>query len=95
MVMFMSIDAKFVSGTVSLNMTLTFLSVIFWSALLGPLGALTAVPLSLFARAILVNAHPQSAWLRPFVGDVSESKQMLQTQRAEAKAAKVNNKRTT
>ncbi|WP_432641068.1 hypothetical protein [Arthrobacter polaris] len=29
MVMFMSIDAKFVSGTVSLNMTLTFLSVIF------------------------------------------------------------------
>lgn len=83
------IQPKFVSGSVNLNMTLTFLSVIFWSALLGPLGALMAVPLSLFARAILVDAHPQAAWLRPFLGDISESKAMLSTQRAEAKAAKV------
>lgn len=82
------IQPKFVSGSVNLNMTLTFLSVIFWSALLGPLGALMAVPLSLFARAILIDSHPQSAWLRPFIGDVTESKAMLATQRAAAKAAK-------
>lgn len=82
------IQPKFVSGSVNLNMTLTFLSVIFWSALLGPLGALMAVPLSLFARAILVDSHPQAAWLRPFIGDISESKAMLTIQRAEAKAAK-------
>ncbi|MEV8146434.1 AI-2E family transporter [Specibacter sp. NPDC078709] len=84
------IQPKFVSGSVNLNMTLTFLSVIFWSALLGPLGALMAVPLSLFARAILVDSHPQAAWLRPFIGDISESKAMLAIQRAEAKAAKVS-----
>ncbi|MHA7306471.1 AI-2E family transporter [Arthrobacter sp. TMN-49] len=83
------IQPKFVSGQVNLNMTLTFLSVIFWSALLGPLGALMAVPLSLFARAVLVDAHPQSAWLRPFIGDVAESKSMLAAQRVAAKAAKV------
>ncbi|MBP2413638.1 putative PurR-regulated permease PerM [Arthrobacter stackebrandtii] len=82
------IQPKFVSGTVNLNMTLTFLSVIFWSALLGPLGALMAVPLSLFARAILVDSHPQSAWLKPFIGDIGESKAMLADQRAKAKAAK-------
>ncbi|MHA7268814.1 AI-2E family transporter [Arthrobacter sp. HLT1-20] len=82
------IQPKFVSGSVNLNMTLTFLSVIFWSALLGPLGALMAVPLSLFARAILVDSHPQAAWLRPFIGDVAESKTMLAAQRAAAKAAK-------
>lgn len=82
------IQPKFVSGSVNLNMTLTFLSVIFWSALLGPLGALMAVPLSLFARAILVDSHPQAAWMRPFIGDISESKAMLAIQRAEAKAAK-------
>lgn len=82
------IQPKFVSGSVNLNMTLTFLSVIFWSALLGPLGALMAVPLSLFARAILVDSHPQAAWLRPLIGDISESKAMLAIQRAEAKAAK-------
>ena len=86
------IQPKFVSGSVNLNMTLTFLSVIFWSALLGPLGALMAVPLSLFARAILVDSHPQAAWLRPFIGDISESKAMLAIQRAEAKAAKATRK---
>ncbi|MHA7175451.1 AI-2E family transporter [Arthrobacter sp. Sr24] len=82
------IQPKFVSGSVNLNMTLTFLSVIFWSALLGPLGALMAVPLTLFARAILIDSHPQAAWLRPFIGDIGESKAMLASQRAQAKAAK-------
>ncbi len=82
------IQPKFVSGAVNLNMTLTFLSVIFWSALLGPLGALMAVPLSLFARAVLVDSHPQSAWLKPFIGDIGESKAMLAAQRAQAKAGK-------
>nr|WP_282099519.1 AI-2E family transporter [Arthrobacter sp. E3] len=89
------IQPKFVSGTVNLNMTLTFLSVIFWSELLGPLGALMAVPLSLFARAILVDSHPQSAWLRPFIGDVNEPKQMLQEQRAAAKTEKLKRKTAT
>lgn len=86
------IQPKFVAGSVNLNMTLTFLSVIFWSALLGPLGALMAVPLSLFARAILVDAHPQSAWLRPFIGDITESKAMLKAQRGAAKSAKAAKK---
>ncbi|PYI39895.1 AI-2E family transporter [Arthrobacter psychrolactophilus] len=82
------IQPKFVAGSVNLNMTLTFLSVIFWSALLGPLGALMAVPLSLFARAILVDSHPQAAWLRPFLGDIGEAKALLASRRASDKAAK-------
>ena len=81
-----AIQPKFISGSVNLNMTLTFLSVMFWSFLLGPLGALMAVPLSLFARAILVDAHPQSAWLRPFTGDISASKATMAAQRAEVRA---------
>jgi AI-2 transport protein TqsA len=82
------IQPKFVAGSVNLNMALTFLSVIFWSALLGPLGALMAVPLTLFARAILVDSHPQSAWLRPFLGDVAESRATLRAQRGAAKSLK-------
>jgi AI-2 transport protein TqsA len=30
---------------------------------IGPLGALLAVPLSLFAKALLVDADPDSRWL--------------------------------
>ena len=82
------IQPKFVAGQVNLNMTLTFLSVMFWSFLLGALGALMAVPLSLFARAILVDAHPRSAWLRPFTGDISAPKAALAAQRAQARAKK-------
>ncbi|WP_211320700.1 AI-2E family transporter [Arthrobacter livingstonensis] len=74
------IQPRFVAGTVNLNMTLTFISVIFWSALLGPLGALMAIPLTLFARAVLVDAHPQSAWLKPLLGDVSAAKAMVEAQ---------------
>lgn len=85
------IQPKFISGSVNLNMTLTFLSVMFWSFLLGPLGALMAVPLSLFARAILIDAHPQSAWLRPFTGGISASKATMAAHRGEvgAKTARV------
>ncbi|WP_449373565.1 hypothetical protein [Arthrobacter psychrolactophilus] len=42
----------------------------------------------LFARAILVDAHPQSAWLRPFLGDIGEAKALLASRRAATKAAK-------
>lgn len=84
------IQPKFVAGSVNLAMTVTFLSAIFWSALLGPLRALLAIPGSPFARATLVDAHPQAAWLRPVMGDVAESKLMLPEQRAAAKAVKAS-----
>ncbi|MFN2535252.1 MAG: AI-2E family transporter, partial [Pseudonocardiaceae bacterium] len=47
------IQPKFVGDTVVLSATLTFLSLVFWSYVLGPLGALLAVPLSLFTKALL------------------------------------------
>jgi AI-2 transport protein TqsA len=47
--------------------TLTFLSLVFWSYVIGPLGALLAVPLSLFTKALLVDADPASHWLVPLI----------------------------
>ena len=38
-------------------------SLVFWAATLGAVGALMAVPLSLLARALLVDADPRSAWI--------------------------------
>ena len=54
---------KFVGDAVGLSITLTFLSLVFWSYVIGPLGALLAVPLSLFVKALLVDADPNSRWL--------------------------------
>lgn len=61
------IQPKIVGGAVGLSATLTFLSVVFWGFVLGGLGALLAVPLSLLARAVLVDADPRARWMLPLV----------------------------
>jgi predicted PurR-regulated permease PerM len=61
------IQPKFVGDAVGLSGTVTFLSLIFWSWVLGAVGALLAVPLSLLVKALLVDVDPRSAWLRPLL----------------------------
>jgi AI-2 transport protein TqsA len=61
------IQPKFVGDAVGLSVTLTFLSLVFWTFVIGPLGALLAVPLSLFVKALLVDADPDSRWLDPLI----------------------------
>ena len=56
------IQPRFVGDAVGLSTTMTFLSLALWTYLLGPLGALLAVPMTLLVRAILVDADPHSSW---------------------------------
>jgi AI-2 transport protein TqsA len=57
------IQPKFVSGAVDLSLTLTFLSLVFWTWVIGPLGAILAIPLTLLVKALLVDADPESQWM--------------------------------
>ena len=61
------IQPRVVGDTVGLTPTLTFLSLVFWTWLIGPLGALLAVPLSLLIRALLVEADPGADWAIPLI----------------------------
>jgi predicted PurR-regulated permease PerM len=63
------IQPRVVGGSVGLGTTLTFLSLVFWTWVIGPMGAVLAVPLSLLARAILVDADPANRWLVPLVAN--------------------------
>jgi len=63
------IQNRVVGGSVGISPSLTFLSLVFWSWVIGPLGAVLAIPLSLLVRAVLVDADPQSRWLRPLVAN--------------------------
>lgn len=56
------IQPKFVGDAVGLSVTLTFLSLVFWSWVLGPLGAILAIPLTLMAKALLVDIDPATRW---------------------------------
>jgi predicted PurR-regulated permease PerM len=57
------IQPKFVGDAVGLATTVTFVSLIFWTFVMGPLGALLAIPLTLFAKAVLVDVDPRIAWV--------------------------------
>jgi AI-2 transport protein TqsA len=82
------IQPRVLSTAVSLSQTLTFFSVLFWAAVLGPMGAILAVPLTLLARTILIDSSPD-AWLwRPALGDIGETKVILKEEDAAAKAAR-------
>ena len=64
------IQPKFVGDAVGLSISLTFLSVVFWAWVIGPLGALLSIPLTLLVKAVLVDSDPDNSWLRPLLGDV-------------------------
>ncbi|MEU4411330.1 AI-2E family transporter [Streptosporangium sp. NPDC023963] len=67
------IQPKFLGDAVGLSTTVTFLSLILWTFLLGPLGALLAIPLSLLTRALLIDSDPDGDWAAALVsGDVPD-----------------------
>jgi len=53
--------------------TLTFLALVFWTFILGPLGAILALPMTMLVKAVLVDVDPANAWLSPLLsGDRHE-----------------------
>jgi AI-2 transport protein TqsA len=61
------IQPAVVGDAVGLSVTATFLSLVTWTWILGPLGALLALPLSLLVKAVLLDADPERAWARTLV----------------------------
>ena len=63
------VQPKFVSDAVDLTLTLSFVSVIFWTFVIGPLGAILSIPLTLLTRALILEGNPDALWLRWVTGD--------------------------
>jgi predicted PurR-regulated permease PerM len=57
------IQPRFVGDSVGLSMTVTFVALLFWGWVLGALGALLAIPLTLLVKALLVDVDPRGHWL--------------------------------
>jgi predicted PurR-regulated permease PerM len=57
------IQPKFIGDAVDLSLSLTFLSLVFWTWVFGPFGAILAIPLTLLVKALLVDVDPHSAWI--------------------------------
>lgn len=63
------VQPKFVSDAVSLSLTLSFFSVLFWTFIIGPLGAILSIPLTLLLREVVLGIAPGTRWLRWLTGD--------------------------
>ncbi len=61
------IQPRVVGEAVGLSGSVTFVSLVFWAWVLGAVGALFAVPLTLLAKALLVDVDPRAAWLSPLL----------------------------
>ncbi|GAB3308250.1 AI-2E family transporter [Geodermatophilus aquaeductus] len=64
------IQPRFVGDSVGLAMTTTFVALVFWTWLIGPIGALLAIPLTLLAKALLVDVDPTARWAIALAGSL-------------------------
>ena len=62
------IQPRFAGQAAGLSITLTMLSLLVWTWVLGPLGAILAIPLSAFARALLLDADSGTHWVSALLG---------------------------
>ena len=66
------IQPRVVGDAVGLSPIFTFMSLVFWTWVVGPLGALLAVPMTLLAKAVLVEADPRTRWALPLISGKPE-----------------------
>jgi AI-2 transport protein TqsA len=65
------IQPRYVGDSVGLATTTTFVALVFWAWLLGPLGALLAIPLTLLVKALLVDVDPSARWASALAGSLA------------------------
>lgn len=73
------IQPKVVGDTVQLNTTLTFLALIIWTFVLGGLGAILAIPMTLLVRALFIDTRPELRWIRVLFSSPEDSKKARPT----------------
>ena len=56
------IQPRFIGDAVESSVTVTFLALVFWARLLGPVGAILAIPPTLLVKALLVDVDPRARW---------------------------------
>jgi len=66
------IQPRFTGDAVGISATVAFISLIFWAYLLGALGALLAIPATLFVKSVLVDNSVPANWLNALISSAPE-----------------------
>ncbi len=62
------IQSHFVGDAVGISMTTTLTALLFWAWVLGPLGAILAIPLTLLVKGLLIDSDPRAGWAEALIG---------------------------
>lgn len=77
------IQPRYVGNAVGLSATATFVALVFWAWVLGPLGTLLSVPATLLALAVLVD-DPGRSWVTALLGAPRGQNRMSTTKKRHA-----------
>jgi len=61
------IQPRIVGVTVGVRPTVSFISLLLWGMILGPLGTLIALPMTLLLKALFVDADPKASWVHAII----------------------------
>jgi AI-2 transport protein TqsA len=81
------IQPRVVGHAVSLSQSITFFSVLFWAVVIGPIGAILAIPLTLLGKAVLIDSDPDARFWLPALGPTGETRSIKRLDDLESKRA--------
>jgi predicted PurR-regulated permease PerM len=61
------IQPKFTGDAVGITPTVAILSLLLWAYILGPLGAILAIPATLLMKTLFIDIDPHTRWLNAFI----------------------------
>jgi AI-2 transport protein TqsA len=61
------IQPRFTGDAVGISATVAFVSLIFWAYVLGTLGALLAIPATLFVKSLLLDNSVPASWVNALI----------------------------
>ena len=83
------IQPRFTGDAVGISATVAFASLIFWAYLLGTLGALLAIPATLFLKSVLLDNSDPPSWLSALVSSSPRQEQRTPVRRTGRQSSRV------
>jgi predicted PurR-regulated permease PerM len=80
------VKPKLMSEGLNLSPFVVFVSVVFWSAVLGPMGAIFSIPMTLIVRDLILEADDRNRWLARLISAGKESQVAADTKPEDAAA---------